>query len=310
METRSLISQTVGGYLVTELIGRGGMTSVFKALDVDDRPFALKVLAHPFATDEGDRLAREAAWLSSCTDPHIVRVFATGVDRGLHYIVMELLEHTLQHVIGSRPGVLPLVDVGMGILLGLAAAHRVDVIHGDLKPSNVGIGTDGTIKLLDFGAANPLPWSEHLAESDVRPVVLGCARALQYLPPEHLRGHVVDERADIYGTGAVLYELATGRPPFPELRPACLIDAILNDVPPPPSAFNTRVSSAFDAVVLTALAKRPAARFRTVHSMMDALLEARISSDPARRTLDDLTREDRSARFRIDPAVIGARAVG
>ena len=305
------IGRTVGGYAIEKLIGHGGMASVYKAHDRSGAAVALKVLRADAPTgDAADRLAREAAWLSRCADPHIVRIFTTGVDEGTHYIAMELLHCSLQQVTSARPTVGQLVEIGAGILLGLSAAHRVGVIHGDLKPANVGIGADGTIKLLDFGAANPLPWNELLTDSDTHQTHLGCVGTLQYLPPEHLRGDAVDERADVYGTGAVLYEVGTGQPPFPEPRPACLIDAILNAMPRPPSELNQRLTGAVDSVVLCALAKRPAARYRSVHAMMDALLEARISSDPARRISDDSTREDCTARYRIDPATLGARALG
>lgn len=310
MPDDTLVGRSVGGYFILELIGHGGMASVYKARGPSGEDVALKVLRDDGIGDPAERLKLEAGWLSSCADPHIVRIFATGVDRGTHYIAMELLHCTLQHVSGVRPSVGQLVEIGAGILLGLAAAHRVGVFHGDLKPANIGIGTDGTIKLLDFGAANLLPWNELLSDTDTHRTHLGCVGTLQYLAPDHLRGDLVDERADIYGAGAVLYEVATGQPPFTELRPALLIDAILNATPRPPSELNQRVTPAFDAVVLRALAKRPAARFRSVHAMMDALLEARISSEPARRISDDSSREDGTTRYRIDPTAVGARALG
>jgi eukaryotic-like serine/threonine-protein kinase len=306
----SLKGRTVGEYTLRELIGRGGMASVFKAHDRQGRAVALKVLNVESCTREaGERFRREALWLSRCADPHIVPVFATGCDGNVQYIAMELLPRTLQHLLHRRPGANQLVEIGAGILLGLYAAHRLGVLHGDLKPANVGIGQNGTIKLLDFGAANPLPWNAQLTDGGTHPVMLGCVGTLQYLAPEHLRGDHVDERADVYGAGAVLYEVATGNPPFVDRRPACLIDAILNHTPPPPSLRNRRLTRALDEVVLRALAKRPAARFRSVHAMMDALLAARISSEPARFS-NDTWRGDPPARFGVDAAAVGARAIG
>jgi eukaryotic-like serine/threonine-protein kinase len=306
----SLIGRTIGNYRVHALVGRGGMATVYQAHDESGHAVALKVLNVQSCTREaGEQFAREALWLASCADPHIVPVFAAGSDGDLQYIAMELLPQTLQNILHRRPGVDQLVEIGAGILLGLYAAHRLGVLHGDLKPANVGIGRDGTIKLLDFGAANPLPWNTQLCDGGTHPMMLGCIGTLQYLAPEHLRGDSVDERADVYGAGAVLYEVATGRPPFADPRPACLIDAILNRTPPPPSSRNRRLSRAVDEVVLRALAKRPSMRFRSVHAMMDALLAARISSEPA-RICDDTWRGDAPARFRVDAATVGARALG
>lgn len=144
---------------------------------------------------------------------------------------------------GHRPDLSKLVQIGSDILLGLAAAHRMGIIHRDIKPANVGITQDGTVKLLDFGVANPLPWSSHVQETPTSVANLVCIGSLHYMPPEQLRGQAADERADIYSTGAVLYELATGQQPFPHVHPVCLIDAILNDPPLPPSALNPCVAA-------------------------------------------------------------------
>jgi serine/threonine-protein kinase len=276
MNAETLVGRTFGRYLIGDILGRGTMGVVYAGRDVAaSRDVALKVICpdDAFGTDEIQRFQHEALWLSRCDDPHVVRVYGTGCVDGVDYIAMERMQSTLQaRIAWPRPDMRELVEIGAGILLGLAAAHREGIIHQDVKPANVGIARDGTIKLLDFGVACPLPFSRHLQDAGTVAAQLACVGSLHYMSPEQLRGDAVDERADVYGTGAVLYELATGRRPFPELRPACLIDAVLNEDPSLASLANPDLPVALDALIARALAKEPCDRFPTVLAMMDALL--------------------------------------
>jgi len=274
MNRTTLVGQTLGRYAIRQLLGTGGMGMVYRAWDLAGRrEVALKTLAPEGRRRNAiDRFRREAIWLSRCDDPHIVPVYDTGQLGGIDYIAMELMTTTLQaRVTEGTADVAELVGVGAEILLGLAAAHRVGVIHRDVKPANVGLSASGVVKLLDFGVADtrvgPLPEDSPTSGPD-----LSCYGSIHYMPPEQLRGEVVDERADVYSTGVVLYELATGFRPFPQLRAACLVDAIFNADPIPPSVFNPTATQALDRVILQALAKRPARRFVSALAMMDALL--------------------------------------
>jgi serine/threonine protein kinase len=274
--SRRLVGRTLGGYAIRKLLGRGGMGAVYQAWDrAFARDVALKVAVAEPAARPGARewLEHEARWLHHCDDPHVVPIYAVGRDGALAYIAMELMAYTLQDRIGEPSlTVAELVEIGAGLLLGLAAAHRVGIVHRDVKPANVGVTADGTIKLLDFGVANPLPWSEHIVHARTERSYVTLIGSIQYMPPEQLRGAPVDQRADIYSAGAVLYELATGVRPFRQTAAACLIDAILNQPPVRPSALNPAIPSDLDRLLLRALAKPPAARFPSVLAMMDALL--------------------------------------
>jgi eukaryotic-like serine/threonine-protein kinase len=272
-DATSLAGRTLERYLIGAQIGRGGMGVVYRARDArTGRELAFKVLQPAAGQEAIDRLHREAFWLAHCRDPHIVTVFDAGRAGGVDYIAMELMAATLQSRIGScLPATGEIVDVGIGMLTGLAAAHRLGVIHRDIKPANIGIARDGTIKLLDFGVANALPWYTHAPDSATISPPPWLVGTLDYMPPEQLRGDPLDERVDVYSAGAVLYELATGLPPFPEARPACLIDAILNTTPVPPSAMHPQLDPALDAVLCKALDKAPSRRFPSAPAMLAAL---------------------------------------
>ena len=280
-DSAALVGRQLNRYLIEDLIGQGGMGQVYRARDTRaHRDVALKVLDRSSGQDALDRFQREALWLSYCDGPHIVPVYDTGRIDGIAYIAMELMATTLQSRIKEgRAPVDEIVSVGVGILHGLAVSHRIGIIHRDIKPANVGISSSGVVKLLDFGVANPLPWSTHDQNSGTSPFT-PFVGTLDYMSPEQLRGDPLDERGDIYSTGAVLYELATGWRPFPEPRPACLIDAILNAAPRPLSALGADVPQALEAVLLTALDKQRSRRYRSALAMIDALRE--IDPQPSR----------------------------
>ena len=314
MDASHLTGATLGRYDIGGVVGRGGMGVVYWARDrMIGRAVALKTLV-PYSTSRArvEWFRREAEWLSRCDDPHIVRVYDSGCVSGIEFIAMELMDTTLDLRIRTRPpaDLSEIVEVAAGILMGLAAVHRAGIIHRDVKPANVGITRSGMVKLLDFGVADPLPWTRHFQESDTAPLDLGCIGSMHYMPPEQLRGNRVDERADVYSTGAVLYELATGHRPFAETGLVCLIDAILNRPPVPPSSVNRTVPPAVDQVILRALSKRPPARYPSVTCMLDALLKvsawdgAAVSSGAASKSHDP-----RYLRSRIDSTRV-VRAAG
>jgi serine/threonine-protein kinase len=278
-----LIGRKIGCYLIRSVVGRGGMAVVYRARDLGRRrDVALKVLDSRTGADAIARFCCEATWLASCRDPHIVRIFDTGRAGGVHYIAMELMATTLQaRLTDRRPGCDELVAVGAGLLRGLVAAHRAGLIHRDIKPANVGIAVGGRVVLLDFGVARPLPWSGCLRDcATIQP--LSClAGTMQYMAPEQLCGAVVDERVDVYGAGAVLYEFATGRAPFAHLRDGALIDAILHHAPRRPSERHPAITPALESVVLRALDKDPSRRFASAAAMLHALRHAALPAPAA-----------------------------
>ena len=277
MEAVALRGRTLGRYFVEDLIGMGGMGVVYRAHDVaDGRKVALKVVASRPGrqADLATRLKAEARWLACCRAPNVVRVFEMASADGVDFIAMELMPTTLESLI-ARNGPLgdaELLGIGTQVLLGLESAHLDGVLHGDVKPANVGISSDGIVKLLDFGVARPLPGC-----LDSPSATTGCLDrcefgTIQYMSPEQLRGDPLDTRADVYGAGAVLYEAATGRPPFTQQGLVCLIDAVLHVEPKRPRELNPALSPAFDDLVMKALAKDVSKRFGSTQDMRAALL--------------------------------------
>lgn len=276
MDGSELVGRTLGRYLVQSEIGRGGTSIVYRAQDArGGRDVALKTASCTASRDSLPvDLVREGRWLTSCRAPHIVQVFEVGEQDGVEFIAMELMASTLDRrkADGPIPGD-EMIGIATGMLLGLDAAHRAGIVHGDIKPANVGIARDGTVKLLDFGVAHPLPGScEDQLITSALPVgnIVG---TLPYMAPEQLRGDPVDGRADLYAVGAVLFELATGRPTFCERGVVAMIDAVLNAEPPHAATLNRLIERDTDDLLMTALAKAASRRFQSAQAMLDALLQ-------------------------------------
>ncbi|HEX5627551.1 MAG TPA: protein kinase, partial [Actinomycetota bacterium] len=206
---------TLGGrYRVERELGRGGMAKVFLGSDtVLGRTVAVKVLAPQFADDDGFvmRFRREAQAAASIGHPHIVSVFDTGSDDGVHFIVMEYVEgRTLAEILAGGGRILPdrAIDIAIDVCGALEAAHAQGVIHRDIKPGNIMLNPRGEVKVTDFGIARVTTTADTVAQTAA---ILGTA---SYLSPEQAQGQPVDGRSDIYSLGCVLYEMVTGRPPF------------------------------------------------------------------------------------------------
>lgn len=276
----------LGGYRIEALIGRGSSGAVYRAVDPRrQRLVALKVLSAGASDVPAHRaFERETRWLARCAHPHIAAVFEAGQDHGLDFIAMELMATTIAGKLASGP--VNLRDVprlGTQILDGLAGAHRQGIVHRDVKPANVGIALDGEVKLLDFGVAAPLATTSPLDTMTAEG--LSFVGTLHYMSPEQLRGEEIDERADVYSAGAVLYEMVCGHRPFQQPQPACLIDAVLNRMPVPPSERRPEISPRLEHTIIRALAKAPGDRYRTANAMAEALGD---DEQPMLATMDGL----------------------
>jgi tetratricopeptide (TPR) repeat protein/TolB-like protein len=272
-----MIGQTVAHYQVVEKLGAGGMGDVYRAHDLQlDRDIALKVLPGGTLSEDSARrqFRTEALALAKLNHPSIATVHEFSIHEGLDFIAMELISGTtLRDKLVEGP--LPereIVRLGVQLAEGLAAAHEHRVVHRDLKPGNLMITGDGRLKILDFGLARLLrPTADNDLTQSITAASELTAGTLPYMSPEQLRGLPADPRSDIYGAGAVLYEMATGTRPFPQTQPMELIGAILHTSPDPPSALNPRITPGLDRIILKALEKEPEQRYQSARELKVAL---------------------------------------
>jgi len=287
----------LGVYEVAVRIGAGGMGDVYRARDTKlDRDVAIKVVPPHLATDEAmrARFEREAKAIAALSHPNILAIHDFGLHDGVAYAVTELLQgETLRERLQS--GALPLrktLQFGAEIASGLAAAHDKGFVHRDLKPENVFVGTDGHVKILDFGLArqsdaaaagehNTIDSRTVLRQTDPG-TVMG---TVGYMAPEQVKGAAVDHRADIFSLGCVLYEMAAGRRAFARDTAAETMTAILREDPPELSAdAGGARPAAFDNVVRHCLEKRPEERFQSARDLAFALQSLRGTSPSGAHT--------------------------
>ena len=258
------------------------MGEVYRARDTKlDRDVAIKVLPPHLASDPDAlaRFEREAKAVASLSHPNILAIHDFGQDpSGVSYAAMELLEGgTLRERLASGP--LPakkVVQIGVDLAQGLAAAHARGIIHRDLKPENVFVTTDGRVKILDFGLARAaFPGSEGpgvdsptaLRQTDPG-TVLG---TVGYMSPEQVKGHQADHRSDIFSLGCVLYEIATGRRAFQRETAAEIMTAILREDPPDLPRDSAASPAAIEPVIRHCLEKQPDERFQSARDLAFAL---------------------------------------
>jgi tRNA A-37 threonylcarbamoyl transferase component Bud32 len=282
---------TIGNYRVLQLIGAGGMGSVYLAEHVlIGRRAAIKVL-HPELSQKSElveRFLNEAKATAAIGAPGIVQIFDFGThDDGMAYIVMELLEGE-SLAVRLRKGPLP-PDKALGLIrqicAALGVAHAAGIIHRDLKPENIYLVADPELpdgersKLLDFGIAKvqrePLS-----GRTTAEGVVMGSP---MYMSPEQCRGvsQRLDRRTDIYSLGCIFFEVLTGQPPFRGPSPGELIAAHLTEAPPAPSSLAPWITDELDAIILCCLAKRAEERFASCDLLIAALDDALLRGDEA-----------------------------
>lgn len=276
----------IGKYTVLRMLGRGGAGVVYECLDPDlDRSVAIKNLL-PAEDAEGqehlERFRREAQALARMAHPNIVRIYDYD-DRSedFPFIVMEFVESgSLRQLLDPDHPMPPARAVSLvcQVLAGLAATHRIGVIHRDIKPGNILMRGDLPL-LADFGIARIAD-----KRSTMVGTVIGTAH---YMAPEQLLGGEIDERADIWSTGVLLYQMLTGRQPFDGANALAIMDAIRNSTPVPPSehCLPGLISGALDQVVLKALAKRPEDRYASADAFAQALEEAMHAPSELDRTI-------------------------
>lgn len=268
MSVKTLIGATIGGrYQIQRKIGGGGMALVYKAYDtVLTRPVALKVLRPQYACDEDFvlRFKREAFSAARLQHENIIRIFDVGEDKDIYYIVMELQDGpTLKDLIRNRaPFPAPVaMEIAFQICQAVAHAHRRSIIHRDIKPHNIIVSPSGQVKVTDFGIARAITGSTLTRKGTI-------VGSVHYFSPEQARGDLASVQSDIYSMGVVLYEMMTGRVPFEGDSPFSIAMKHISEEPIRPRALNPDVPREVESVILKAMQKNEAARYRTAQEML------------------------------------------
>ncbi|WP_328582757.1 protein kinase domain-containing protein [Streptomyces sp. NBC_00370] len=267
-----------GRYQLRDLLGEGGMASVYLAYDSAlDRQVAIKTLHTELGREQSfrERFRREAQAVAKLSHTNIVSVFDTGEDdlggSLMPYIVMEYVEgqplgSVLQTDI-AQYGAMPAdkaLKVTADVLAALETSHEMGLVHRDIKPGNVMITKRGVVKVMDFGIARAM--QSGVTSMTQTGMVVGTP---QYLSPEQALGRGVDARSDLYSVGIMLFQLLTGRLPFDADSPLAIAYAHVQEEPVPPSSINRTVTPAMDALVARALKKNPNERFPSAEAMRD-----------------------------------------
>jgi eukaryotic-like serine/threonine-protein kinase len=285
-------------YELVELVGTGGMSSVYKAHDrLLERNVALKVL-HPHYGDDDEyveRFRREARAVAQLSHPSIVTVIDRGADDGRQYIVFEYVDGENLKQLLERTGPLPVrraIEVGLEIAEALAFAHAHGLVHRDVKPQNVLLTPDGEAKVTDFGIARSLDVEHGVTQTGT---VLGTSN---YISPEQAGGKPVTPATDVYSLGVVLFELLTGDVPFPGENFVAVAMKHINEPVPDLASLRPDAPPRLVAAVERALEKDPRRRFRSMNELAQEL----------RRCLDDLGARDSQRTFVSRSPVVGARS--
>ena len=278
--------EAIGRYRIESVLGRGAMGVVYKGYDEGiDRYVAIKTVHRNLLSgEEGadwlQRFRREARAAGRCLHQNIVTVFEFGEQDGMPYIVMEFVEgRELNDIIrgAERPDRRHAVDIVSQVLDALNYAHANGIVHRDIKPGNIIILKDGTVKVTDFGIAR-IDSTSMTAHGSV-------VGTPSYMSPEQFTGGEIDRRSDIFSTGVVLFELLTGQKPFPGKSATEVMYKLLNHQPPAVTSLNPTLPIAMNAVVLKALSREPADRFGTADEFKTMLGQAAAMA-PAE---DDMT---------------------
>ena len=296
-----------GRYLLEGLIGVGGMANVYRALDLkENRVVAVKILRPEFMENAElvQRFKNESKAISILDHPHIVKVYDVSVSDKIQYIVMEYIDGiTLKEYLNQRGGPLTwkeAVHFITQILETLDHAHSKGVVHRDIKPQNIMLLADGSIKVMDFGIAR---FSR--AESQV--VSEKAIGSVHYISPEQARGEVTDARTDIYSVGVMLYEMLAGRLPFTSDSAVSVAIKQISDNPIPLGEVAPQVPEGLQAITARAMAKDPADRYPSARAMLMDLEE--FKQNPSIRFEYEYLQDTQAERY-IDKVVKQSKSGG
>jgi Tol biopolymer transport system component/predicted Ser/Thr protein kinase len=305
---RDLVGSTLRHYRVIEKIGEGGMGVVYRCWDEHlRRDVAIKVLPAGMLSDESTRkrFRKEAHALARLNHPNIESVYDFDSQGGLDFLVMEYVPGTTLHKkLAERP--LPekeILRLTLQLADGMAAAQAQGIVHCDLKPSNLVVTPDGRLKILDFGLARLLRPSGPEEPTASSSAYHGAGGTLSYMSPEQLTELSIDSRSDIYSTGVVLYEMATGALPFKASLQAALINDIINKPPPVPRDRRPDLSPRLQEIILKCLEKDAENRYQ---SAKELLVDLRRLSAPS---MPPLAAETRRRTRIVSPKVLAFSAL-
>lgn len=256
-----------GRYELRELIGVGGMANVYKAFDLaENRTVAVKVLRDEYQTNEEflRRFRNESRAVATLSHPNIVRVYDVSFSQRMNAIVMEFIDGiTLKEFIDQRGRLSwkEAVHFTVQVLRALQHAHDNGIVHRDIKPQNIMLLADGTIKVTDFGIAR-------FARSTTRTITDRAIGSVHYISPEQAQGGVIDEKTDIYSVGVMMYEMLTGKLPFDADSPVSVALKQIQLEPTRPTLLNSEIPEGLEAITMRAMQKDPARRYQSAAEML------------------------------------------
>ena len=297
-------------YEITQLLGEGGMSYVYKAIDKQlQRTVAIKTLKPNYVEQEKfvERFKREAQTAANLNHPNIVQIFDWGIGDE-PFFVMEYIEgNTLTSIIANKRTISmnDILFIGAQVSSGLQAAHSKGLVHRDIKPGNIMITPEGKVKVTDFGIV-----SLQNEESDITKTgsILGTA---SYISPEQAQGKSVSKESDLYSLGTVLYELITGRPPFEGDTPIATATKHITDKPEKLSTYRANIPKGIENAVLKLLHKYPKDRFKNAEDLRAVLLQQKtqLQAIQTQENLVDLTSPKIKYRFTLPALIISLSIV-
>lgn len=261
-----------GRYEITELIGVGGMADVYKANDLlENRVVAVKILKTEFADNEDfvRRFRNESKAIAVLSHQNIVKVFDVGFSEKLQFIVMEYIDGITLKEFMEQQGVLKWKDTIhfiVQILKALQHAHDRGIVHRDIKPQNIMLFPDGTIKVMDFGIAR-------FAREEGKTISDKAIGSVHYISPEQARGDLTDEKSDIYSVGIMMYEMLTGIKPFDADNPVTVALMHMQNEPKTPRMLNDSIPEGLEEIVVRAIQKEPSKRYQSASEMIKDIEE-------------------------------------
>lgn len=263
-----------GRYEIHELIGVGGMANVYRARDtIDDRTVAIKILKDEYLGNEEfiRRFKNESKAIAVLSHPNIVKVYDVSFGDRIQYIVEEYIDGiTLKDYLSQQKEIKwkEAIHFTIQILRALQHAHEKGIVHRDIKPQNIMLLQDGTIKVTDFGIAR-------FSRSETRTMTGKTIGSVHYIAPEQARGDLTDEKADIYSVGVMLYEMVTGRLPFEADNAVSVAIMQLQADPKPPREINPSLPEGLEEITMKAMQKDPSQRYQSASEMLRDIEEFR-----------------------------------